>query len=310
MTRFIAISGPWGSSALRSAIRVIFGGAYIQPCHGNDISAQVQRDGVETYTRLFRAGDFFLPISEFWRRRLIELGAPRDRVIVHRMGVDCDRLEFAPRAHPAGGPVRLLSIARLVEKKGLEYAIRAVARTVEQGIDVDYRIVGDGPLRAELTALIERLGISDRVSLLGAQSRNRVREEMYAAQILLAPSVTAEDGDMEGIPVAIMEAMATGLLVLSTRHSGIPELVRDRFSGFLVGERDVDGLARALVERVMRPAEWVPMAQAAREVIEQGFSIDRLNDSLFRLLSNRSAPPSEERAAIGLLQGKRQRPAT
>lgn len=283
--------GPMGKLGLALRNTGYLRGRLYTTFHGNDISAQVQRDGVETYARLFRTGDLFLPISEFWRRRLIELGAPRDKVVVHRMGVDCNRLEFTSRAHPGGGPVRLLSIARLVEKKGLEYAIRAVARTVGQGIDVEYRIVGDGPLRAELTALIERMGVSDRVTLLGAQSREGVREEMYAAHILLAPSVTAEDGDMEGIPVAIMEAMATGLLVLSTRHSGIPELVRDRHSGFLVGERDADGLARALIERVMRPAEWAPVTQAARHVVEQEFSIDGLNDRLLRLLNNGSAEP-------------------
>ena len=276
--------GPVGRVGLALRNTGFLSGRLYTTFHGFDMSSHLRQVGESAYARLFRSGDAFLPISDFWRRRLIALGAPAERTVVHHMGVDCAGLPFAPRRAPDGGPVRLLSVARLVEKKGLEYAIRAVAAATALGQHLEYRIVGDGPLHGELRALIDGLGVSGVVSLEGPLAREDVRREMDAAHIFVAPSVTAANGDMEGIPVAIMEAMALGLPVVSTRHSGIPELVRHGHSGLLVEERDAEGLTRALMELVADPESWLRLGSAARESVERDFSIERLDDRLLALL--------------------------
>ena len=217
--------GPTGVLGLALRDLGIIEGRLCTVFHGFDMTEVVRLFGSRTYARLFAEGDLFLPISETWRRRLLAMGAPPERTHVHRMGIDVQR--FNPgEMRRAAGPVRLLSVGRLVEKKGFGDALAAVAR-LPRDLDVRYRIVGTGPLEAALRESIAKLGVTERVELAGALDHEAVRAAMLDADIFLAPSVTARNGDQEGIPVTIMEAMATELPVLSTRHSGIPELVAD-----------------------------------------------------------------------------------
>jgi colanic acid/amylovoran biosynthesis glycosyltransferase len=261
--------------------------------------------GPDVYERLFREGDLFLPISDYWKTRLVEHGCPEDRIVVHHMGVDCDQFEFAPREMEPGEPVRLLSVCRLVEKKGIEYAIRALAKVVGGGASADsaldagarleYTIVGSGPLRPHLESVVDELGLSGCVRFLGSLPSDEVAELMAGAHVFLAPSVTAEDGNKEGIPVAIMEAMATGLPVVSSRHSGIPELVEDGVTGLLAEERDVSGLADRLARLVRDPELHARLAAAGRIRVEQEFSTSVLNPrlmGLFHGLVNGDRTPS------------------
>ncbi|MEZ5566621.1 MAG: glycosyltransferase [Gammaproteobacteria bacterium] len=207
--------------------------------HGADITRFVDEHGPGVYSQLLSETDLCLPISARWQQRLLELGAQPERINLHRMGVDCDRYAFLPRSLPDHGPLQLLSVARLVEKKGLEYAIRAIALLPpDLRARVRYDIIGDGPLQDELQALIDTMKLQDQITLLGWQDQTEIVEHVTAAHLMLVPSVTAQDGDQEGIPVSAMEAMATGLPVMATWHSGIPELVHDRKNGRLADERD------------------------------------------------------------------------
>ena len=209
---------------------------------------------------------------------------------MHRMGIDCRRFAFAARTPAPDGVTRMVSVARLVEKKGLAYALQAMARLVRQHPAFAYTIVGDGPLRPELEALAADLGLSRRVRFAGWRGPEEVRRILAAGQIFIAPSVTADNGDAEGVPVAMMEAMAVGLPVLGTVHSGIPELVADGVSGYLVPERDADALAAQLERLLSSPASWPVMGRAGRTRVEREFNIERLNDRLVaRLEEIRSA---------------------
>lgn len=259
--------------------------------HGWDLSGYLGVGGREAHTELFAVGELFLPISEHWKRRLIELGCPEDRIVVHRMGIDPSRFRFQPRSLSGDEPVRLLTVGRLVEKKGVEYGIRALARAVAHAPDVDlrYTVVGDGPLRRSLEILARRLGVADRTDFAGPLEQDEVRERMTAAHVLLAPSVTASDGDQEGIPVVLMEAMATGLPVVATRHSGIPELVQDGRVGRLVPERDVEALAGALRELTSHPEAWEAMGRRGRARVVEQHDVTTLNDRLVNLLSRLAA---------------------
>lgn len=280
--------GTSGERALALRDAGILRGPIVTAFHGADVSRYVAQQGRAVYADLFARGDLFLPVSDFWRRRLIALGCPPEKTIVHRMGVELRRFAFTPRhlrERGGCGTVRILTVARLVEKKGVEYAVRAIAALRDRGVtNVEYRILGDGPLRPRLARLIRELGVGDMVQLLGDGDQARVARAMRRAHLFVAPSVTAADGDMEGIPVSLMEAMACGLPVVSTYHSGIPELVVDGVTGFLTPERDVDALALALQHLVEHPARWPAMGAAARAVVERQHSIEVLNDRLVELL--------------------------
>jgi colanic acid/amylovoran biosynthesis glycosyltransferase len=258
-------------------------GRLITTFHGVDMSQNLKLMGEDLYAPLFEAGDHFLPISRYWQNRLIELGCDPAKITVHRMGIDPETFAFRPRTLSPGEPVRLISVSRLAEKKGIEYGIRAVAALVQEGLAVEYEIIGDGDLRQPLTELVQQLGVGHAVRLLGPKNHSEVQAALDQAHILLAPSVTARDGNQEGIPVALMEAMAMGLPVVSTVHSGIPELVADGRSGFLVPERDVAALTDRLRQLVQQPDTWVSLGTAGRQTVEREFNLHRLNPRLVNL---------------------------
>ncbi len=258
-------------------------GKLITTFHGVDISQNLKLLGEDVYNELFQKGDLFLPISQHWQQRLIQLGCEPHKIAVHRMGIDCNRFTFLPRSLNPGQVVRLISVSRLTEKKGIEFGIRAVATIAKENPNLEYYIVGDGELRPQLTQLIQSLEVSTHVKLLGWRHQSEVVEILNQSHILLAPSVTATDGNQEGIPVALMEAMAMGLPVISTYHTGIPELVQDNVSGFLVPERDTEALAEKLNFVLEHSDRWVGIGQAARTKVEYQFDIDKLNDRLIKI---------------------------
>jgi len=260
--------------------------------HGADITRFVDQRGPDVYRDLLAEVDVAPPISERWQARLLELGAAPKHLHLHRMGVDCERYAIVARALPDQGPIRLLSVARLVEKKGLEYAIRAIGLLApELRARIEYAIAGDGPLLAELQELVEKEGLGGQVRLLGWQDQQDIVRHVHDAHLMLVPSVTAADGDQEGIPVSAMEAMAPGLPVIATWHSGIPELVRDRVNGRLAPERDAAGLAAAIAETLASASDYARYSKAARAMVETTFNEHRLNAGLEELLLNLAERP-------------------
>jgi len=196
------------------------------------------------------------------------------------MGIDCNDI-ICKSKRSGNGSVAIVSVSRLVEKKGLEYGIRALHRCISStNINVKYVIVGDGPLEVELKSLVRDLGLTKVVTFVGSKTRSQVMDILETSDILLAPSVTSPDGDQEGIPVAIMEAMAHGLPVISTWHSGIPELVRHGQSGILVPERDVESLSAALFSLIEDEVRCMSMGRIGRKTVETQFNISDLNDEL------------------------------
>lgn len=273
----IGLKGMWlqDIGVLQGKLLVVF--------HAIDITWDIQRLGERIYDRLFEKGDLFLPISKLWQHRLIELGCDESKIIVHRMGIDCSKFSFTPRKLPDDGRVRILTIARLVEKKGVEYGIRAIAKLCQIKPEIEYNIVGNGPLQKNLQQLIEKLNVKDNVRLIGWKQHEEIVEILDRTSILLAPSITSEEGDREGIPVSIMEAMAMGLPIVSTQHSGIPELVEDGISGFLVPEKDVEALAEKLTYLIEHPHLWPQMGQAGRAYVEEHYDINKLNNKLVEI---------------------------
>jgi colanic acid/amylovoran biosynthesis glycosyltransferase len=263
--------GPNGLVGLGLREAGVVAGKVVTTFHGYDVSRVIQDQGAGAYRKLFADGDLFLPVSEHWREQLARLGCDPARTRVHRMGVDVARFEYRPRTLRPGEEIRLLSIARLVPKKGIEYALEAVA-ALAPAYPIRYDIVGDGPLRGALEARASSLGLASRVSFLGAMAKDEVLQRLRGAHLFVAPSVTDRQGNKEGIPVAIMEAMASGLPVVSTHHSGIPELVQDAVTGRLVPEADSGALAEALRATLDAPAAWERLTAAARQRVESEFN--------------------------------------
>lgn len=283
----------FGPNGIRSAILRDIGvlrGKIVTVLHGNDISKYVKTHGPRVYDGLFRQGDLFLPISDRWRHRLVELGCDASRIHVHRMGVDCKALTFTPRSPQSPGTIRLVSVARLVEKKGIECAIRAVMRLGRSYPGVRYDIIGDGPLLESLQQLMQSEATNATIRFHGWKDQEEVAEYLDASDVLLAPSVTSAEGDQEGIPVVLMEAMALGMPIVSTLHSGIPELVEDGKSGFLVSERDVDALVSKLGYLLEHPDDWAKMGAVGRRIVEAKYNIPALNDRLVELFAELLEP--------------------
>jgi colanic acid/amylovoran biosynthesis glycosyltransferase len=184
--------------------------------------------------------------------RALSRNGGRGKVTCVYHGVDVDAYRPRPPA-PRPRPL-LVAVGQLKAKKGFTYLIEACGILRDRGMEFDCQIVGDGPLRAELEAKIRELGLADRVALLGALPHAVVIEKYREATLVVLPCVTGTDGDRDGIPNVILEAMALGVPVVSTRHSGIPEAVEDGASGLLVPPGDSIALAGAL-ERLMRDEE-------------------------------------------------------
>ena len=236
---------------------------------GFDISAYVQRHGPKAHELLFRSGDFFLSVCDYFRRRAIGLGCDPRRIETHHSGIDIAKYAFRTRPLANGG-VHIVSVGRLIEKKGLDFALDAVAASAPHLANFRYTIVGDGPLRGELKARTVELGIAERVTFTGSLPQDRVNEMLQSSDVFLGPSVTASSGEEDGITNTLKEAMAVGLPVVATRHAGIPELVEDGVSGFLVPERDAGALAERLRFLVTHPERWPEMGLAGRRRVRGG----------------------------------------
>lgn len=215
--------------------------------------------------RLKRRGDLFLAVSDALRRRAIARGFPEKRTLTHYNGVDLDRFPAGP-----GGADTILFVGRLVEKKGLRILLRAFAEVRASRPSANLVVIGEGPLRA---ALEESAG--DRVRFLGWQPADAVAGWMRRANVLAAPSVSARDGDAEGLPNALVEAAASALPAVGTDHEGIPEAIVEGETGFLVPESDAGALAARLGTILDSRALRDRMGAASRALAQARFDFAR-----------------------------------
>ena len=280
------IHAHYGSNGLIGVILKeagVFRGKLITSFHGYDFSKLINERGSETYKELFRIGDLFTANTNFTKGKLIELGCSKSKIVMLPVGMDINFFNFRERYLRDRSLVKLLTIARMVEKKGLEYAIKAVSRVAQKYSNIEYNIIGDGILRSRLENLIKGLGISDKINLLGWKTQEELKSLLQEAHIFILTSVTAGDGDMEGQGLVLQEAQAVGLPVLSTLHNGIPEGVIDGKSGFLVPERDVDALVKKLEYLIEHPELWPEMGRYGRKFVEERYDIQKLNQRLVKI---------------------------
>lgn len=241
--------------------------------HGSDVAGAVVSPGYRSaLARLFASASLVAARSEELARRVERLGCPPEKLRLMRTAVP--EIGFTERPAPADGAWRIVQAARLVPKKGLATALRAFARFSKKFPEATFTIAGEGPQRGELQALAAALGISGRVQFRGFLSQPDLQRLFAGSHIFLHPSETA-GGDVEGVPNAMLEAMASGLPVVATRHGGIPEVINDGVNGLLCAERDENGLAQAL-DRLAADADFYAKISAqATATIREQFSFDR-----------------------------------
>lgn len=235
------------------------------------------------YVALFKRGDLFLPVCEFLKKDLIALGCNENKIRVSYVGIDYDRYS-CDREMQVKSIINLMSICRLVEKKGIEYAIRAVASVVNLYPHVHYTIIGDGPLKNDLEALVVRLNMQAYIHFIGNQPHEKISDLLSSADIFLSPSVTTADGNQEGIANSLKEAIASGALVVGTDHAGTNELVYDGISGFLVPERDSTALQQKICYLIAHPEIWDTMRTFGRQIVQERFCLAKSIDQFIAII--------------------------
>ena len=218
-------------------------------------------------------------------------GAPATKLRRIYNGLDLGRFDYAPPRDGAGG---ILAVGRLVEKKGLHILIEAIRLLRAEGRDVSCRIVGHGEEHENLALQIEGAGLGDSVQLTGPLSQGDVMREMRAAALFACPCVVGADGNRDGLPTVLLEAMALGLPCVSTDVTGIPELVRDGETGLIAPEGDPEGLARAIAAMLDGSELRQRLSRAARRLIETDFDVNR-NAAALRTIFDKAmkTPPAD-----------------
>jgi len=244
--------------------------------HGFDASHLLRRHPyVRALRRMFDDPNVYgIAVSSGMRDNLAGYGVDAGRILPLHPGIDTSFFDPSGVDGPEeAGAFVFLQVANFVEKKGQRYAVMAFAELLRHYSTGSARepslvLAGDGPLRKQIEELVDRLGIGDRVRFIGPVDRVEVRQLMAGADVFVHHSVTGANGDQEGLPSALLEAMAMGLPVLSTWHSGIPELVRDGVDGILVRERDVRALSEPMRLACEGKMDWHRPELSRRRVVE------------------------------------------
>ena len=259
----------------------LLGTTYSATAHANDI----YRDPFMLPEKVSRA-TFVATCTEYNREHLVGEVRPADasKVLCLYHGLDLGRYRAIPGQRT--DPPTLLAVAQLKEKKGLRYLIEACARLRGEGVALRCEIVGEGPLRTELEAQIAELDVGDAVVLRGALPHEEVLGRYRAATAFVLPSVVAADGDRDGIPNVILEAMAMELPVVSTPVSGIPEAVRDEETGMLVQPHDSTAIVDAVTRLLADPDRAAQLGRNGRALVTDRFDVTRNAARLLELFES------------------------
>ena len=240
--------------------------------HGADAMVDLEKPAYRAATKqMLEAVRLVLVRSESLGRALIDIGCPADKIRLQRTGIPIEEIPFRPRVWPENGAWKFLQACRLIEKKGLRVSLRAFAKFAAKHSGATFTIAGEGPLRNKLGEVAAELGVADKVFFPGFVSQPQLRELFYQSHVFLHPSERGGDGNQEGVPNSMLEAMASGLPVFATEHGGIPEAIEKGRSGILVPEQDDAALTRALLEHAANPAGLAAIAVHGAEVVRKHF---------------------------------------
>lgn len=271
----LAEYGPTGEAMVPIAGRL--GLPLVAHFHGIDAFHRKLLREHHDYHRLFSAAHALVAVSREMEQQLISLGAPREKVHYNCYGIDVERFQAAPVER---SPEHLLAVGRFVDKKAPHLTLSAFAQARRSRPELRLTMAGEGPLRESCMALAHALGVADAVAFPGVLTQAMVADAMQHARAFVQHSMTTADNDHEGTPLGILEAMASALPVISTRHGGIPDVITHEHHGLLSAEGDVEAMAANLL-RVAGDASFA--ARLGRAGREQALRDHRLPDSLQRL---------------------------
>jgi colanic acid/amylovoran biosynthesis glycosyltransferase len=249
------------------------------------------------YDELFSTADLFLCEGPYMANCIVNLGCPKEKVKVQRLGVALDQIAYIPRKLEDGSPLKVLIAGTFREKKGIPYALEAVGRLHKEGVDVQVTVIGDSRgyeqdeiEKQKILDVIEQFDMHAITRMLGFQPYANLIAEAFQHHVFLSPSVTASDGDTEG-GAPIIEMAASGMPVVSTRHCDIPQVILDGRTGWLTKERDVEGLVSHLQWLIEHPHQWKVRTDQGRKHIEANFDVriqaQSLGDKYLKLAGTR-----------------------
>ncbi len=231
------------------------------------------------YKELFLKIDLVLALGPKMASELEDIGCPWKKIIVHHLGVDLTHLPFQPRKWDIGQPLRVLIAGTFKVQKGIPYALDALSK-IKGYADLEITIIGDATdddrsqnEKKQIMNSVKRLKLDAMVRFLGYQPYKALISEAYKNHIFLSPSITSSEGDMEGTPIIIAEMAATGIPIVSTFHSDIPEIIQHGETGWLAKEKDSDELAACLHYLIMNYESWEPFLTKGRHHIEKNFDV-------------------------------------
>jgi colanic acid/amylovoran biosynthesis glycosyltransferase len=256
--------------------------------NGGTVSSLVQDSYWEDqYEALFDSASALIGVSNHICHKLRELGAPEKKIRLLHGGIRLSKFEFDPPSSRFDGEtVRCLHVGRLVEKKAPLDLVRAFSEArhrVGDEVDLQLTVAGDGPMRDDVEALIAELELSAHVRCLGNVPHDRVVNLMKKSHLYTQHCKTASDGDQEGQGITFVEASATGLPIVTTRHNGIPDVVKDGETGFLVSEGDVEDMGEKIAYLALHPEEWPSFSETGRSRVEEHFDLTKQTRKLISI---------------------------
>lgn len=256
---------------------------YIFTTHAFDLYISPEPSKIKD---LIKNAEKCITISKYNKHHMLKNfgGDFRDKIAVLYNAVDIDSIKHVKRKD--SGKCKFITVGRMVEKKGIISTIKGFAKAYEKNKNIFYTIIGDGPQKSEIKRTIKSLGINHRVDIIGALPRDMVKRVIVEHDAFILTSETATNGDKEGMPVAIMEAMACGLPVISTKHTGIPELVIDGKTGFLVKEKDQEAISEKIVLLATQKGLRSLLGKNSKERITNDFNLSKRNLKIERIIYN------------------------
>lgn len=235
----------------------------------------------QDYKRMFSIAASIIAVSQHMKEQLLQLGADESKIFVNPCGAD---LPEKHRARPATAPPKFVMIGRLTKKKAPLLSIEAFAAVLDHVPDASLEIIGDGPLREECHSLVKKLNIENSVILRGSQPHHEVIKLLEKARCFIQHSVTADDGDREGTPVSVLEAMGMGLPVVSTFHGGICDVIKDGDTGSLVEEHDIVGMTREMLIYAKNPSVAEKIGNKARQAVMENWTNEKSMRKLWSII--------------------------
>jgi colanic acid/amylovoran biosynthesis glycosyltransferase len=250
---------------------------------GGDVTKNLVKDP-SRYDSVFKKAHMIFPTCEYFKNNLIKAGCNKKKIIIHHSAIDCSKFKLYKRKkNHQQSTINIITVARFVDMKALDHSIRSVAKLVQYYPNIKYDIVGDGVLYSYLDDLIKQYDMQDKITLHGYLYHDDLVKKLNKADIFLLNSKTTHAGEADGIPNALLEAMATGLAVICTDHGGIPEAVTDGVNGFVVDEGNVDQLVDRLLYLITHDRLRFKMGRFGREYVLNEHNTLKANKRLVRI---------------------------